>query len=158
MTCRYRFISEHRAYGVKRLCRVLGVGRSGFYAWEAATPARALRKAAEDDLAREISTIHAENRGAYGSKRITAELRRRGRPVNRKKVERIMRQRRIVGITRRRRRSLTRQDPTGAPAADLLGRDFTAVAPGQRFVGDITYLPTEQGWLYLATVIDLYSR
>ncbi|WP_165949749.1 IS3 family transposase [Micromonospora sp. KC207] len=158
MTCRYRFISEHRAYGVKRLCRVLGVGRSGFYAWERAAPARAQRAAAEDGLATEIAAIHAEHRSAYGSKRVTAELRRRGRPVNRKKVERIMRQRRIVGITRRRRRSLTRRNPTVAPAADLLGRDFTATAPGRRFVGDITYLPTEQGWLYLATVIDLYSR
>jgi transposase InsO family protein len=69
-----------------------------------------------------------------------------------------MRERGIVGISRRRRRSLTRSDPAAAPAPDLIGRDFTAAAPGQPFVGDITYLPTEEGWLYLATVIDLHNR
>jgi transposase InsO family protein len=69
-----------------------------------------------------------------------------------------MRERGIAGITRRRRRSLTKQDTAVAPAPDLIGRDFTADAPRQRFVGDITYLPTQEGWLYLATVIDLYSR
>ncbi|MFV2104488.1 DDE-type integrase/transposase/recombinase [Micromonospora sp. LOL_024] len=69
-----------------------------------------------------------------------------------------MRERGIVGITRRRRRSLTKQDTTVAPAPDLIGRDFTAEAPGQRFVGDITYLPTAEGWLHLATTIDLHTR
>jgi transposase InsO family protein len=69
-----------------------------------------------------------------------------------------MRERGIVAITRRRRRSLTRPDVRGAAAPDLIGRDFTAPAPGQRFVGDITYLPTEEGWLYLATTIDLFNR
>lgn len=69
-----------------------------------------------------------------------------------------MRERGIVGITRRRRRSLTRQDATAAPALDLIGRNFTADAPGQRLVGDITYLPTAESWLYLATTIDLHTR
>jgi transposase InsO family protein len=69
-----------------------------------------------------------------------------------------MRERGIVGHTRRRRRSLTRQDSAAAPTPDLIGRDFTAQAPGQRFVGDITYLPTQEGWLYRATTIDLFNR
>ncbi|WP_406068466.1 IS3 family transposase [Micromonospora sp. NBC_01638] len=159
MTLRYRFISEHRAdYGVQRLCRVLAVRRPGFYEWLTALPAREQRAAAEDQLAAEIAAIHGGHRGAYGSPGVAVELRRRGRRVNRKRVERIMRERGIVGITRRRRRSLTRQDQTAAPAPDLIGRDFTADAPGQRLVGDITYLPTAEGWLYLATTIDLHTR
>lgn len=159
MTHRYRFISTHRAtYGVKRMCRVLNIRRQGYYEWLDAAPARAERQRAEDDLAAEITEIHAEHKKAYGSKRVTVELHRRGRRVNRKKVERIMRERGVVGWTRRRRRSLTKQDVTAPPAPDLIGRDFTAAAPGERFVGDITYLPTEEGWLYLATVIDLHNR
>ena len=160
MTHRYRFISEHHAsYGVTRLCRVLAVPRrQGYYEWLAAQPARQQRAEADDDLAAEIRTIHGTHKGAYGSPRVTDELRRRGRRVNRKRVERIMRERRIVGITRRRRLALTKQDTTAPPAPDLIGRDFTAPAPGHRFVGDITYLPTQEGWLYLATTIDLFNR
>ena len=160
MIHRYRFISDHHAtYGVTRLCRVLAVKRrQGYYEWLAAQPARQARAQAEDELAEQIRAIHGEHRGSYGSPRVTDELRRRGQRVNRKRVERIMRERRIVGVTRRRRRSLTRQDSTVTPAPDLIGRDFSAPAPGQRLVGDITYLPTQEGWLYLATTIDLYNR
>ncbi|RQW98004.1 IS3 family transposase [Micromonospora globispora] len=159
LTSRYRFISAERAtYGVTRLCRVLRVRRQGFYEWLDAAQAREQREQAEDALAAEITAIHAAHKQAYGSPRVTVELRRRGRRVNRKKVERIMRQRGIVSFTRRRRRSLTRQDVIAPPAPDLLGRDFTAAAPGEKLVGDITYLPTEEGWLYLATVIDLHTR
>jgi len=140
MIHRYRFISEHHTrYGVARLCRVLAVKRrQGYYEWLAAQPAQQARAQAEDELATQIRAIHAGHRGSYGSPRITDELRRRGRPVNRKRVERIMRQRGIAGVTRRRRRPLTRQDAAAAPAPDLIGRDFTAPAPGQRLVGDIT--------------------
>jgi transposase InsO family protein len=159
MTSRYRFISTHRAtYGVTRLCRVLAVRRQGYYEWLDAAQARAERERAEEALAAEIAAIHVAHRQAYGSPRVTVELRRRGHRVNRKRVERIMRERGIVGWTRRRRRSLTKADVSAPPAPDLIGRDFTAAAPGQKLVGDITYLPTEQGWLYLATVIDLHTR
>jgi transposase InsO family protein len=160
LTHRYRFISEHHAtYGVARLCRVLAVKRrQGYYEWLAAQPARQDREQAEEDLVAEIRAIHGEHQGRYGSPRVHDELRRRGRQVNRKRVERLMRQRCIVGISRRRRRSLTKQDAAAAPAPDLIGRDFTATAPGQRLVGDITYLPTAEGWLYLATTIDLFNR
>nr|WP_033294472.1 IS3 family transposase [Amycolatopsis jejuensis] len=159
MTCSYRFISDHRdTCGVARLCRVLNVRRPGFYEWLASTPARDRRAAAEDRLAREITGIHAAHRGAYGSPRVTAELRRRGVVVNHKKIERVMRERGIAGFTRRRRHSLTKPNPAAVPVPDLIRRDFTADAPGQRLVGDITYLPTEEGWLYLATVLDLHTR
>jgi transposase InsO family protein len=160
LTGRYRFISEHHAtYGVARLCRVLAVKRrQGYYEWLAAQPARQERERADEQLVAEIRAIHSEHRGGYGSPRVHDELRRRGRPVNRKRVERLMHERHIVGITRRRRRSLTKPDAKAAPAPDLIGRDFTAPAPGQRLVGDITYLPTAEGWLYLATAIDLFNR
>ncbi|PPK66184.1 IS3 family transposase [Actinokineospora auranticolor] len=159
MTRSYRFISEHRAvFGVTRLCRVLGVRRPGFYEWLAAAPARAERVAADEGLAAEIAEVHAGHRGAYGRPRIVVALRRRGLEVNHKRVGRVMRERGIAGLTRRRRRSLTRPDIAVASVPDLISRDFTAPAPGRRLVGDITYLPTREGWLYLATVIDLHTR
>lgn len=159
MIHRYRFISEHAAvYGVTRLCRVLAVKRrQGYYEWLAAEPGRQRRADSDEQLAVLIRQIQAEHRG-YGSPRVSAELRRRGLAINRKRVERVMRQRGLAGITRRRRRSLTRQDVKAAPAPDLIRRDFTAAAPGRRLVGDITYLPTAEGWLYLATTIDLFNR
>ncbi|MBN9743381.1 IS3 family transposase [Amycolatopsis sp. A1MSW2902] len=140
--------------------RVLDVRRPGFYEWLAAAPAREQRAREEERLAGEIAGIHAAHQGAYGSPRVTAELRRRGEPVNHKRVERVMRERGIAGTTRRRPRSLTRPDKATAPAPapDLICRDFTADAPGRRLVGDITYLPTEEGWLNLTTVLDLHTR
>lgn len=139
------------------LCRTLGVHRSAYYLWEASRAARLAVLRAEELLAAEIALIHAASRGAYGAPRVHAELRRRGRQVNRKKVERIMRERGIAGITRR-RRGLSRPERKAVFAPDLIGRDFTAIRPGMRIVGDITYLPTEQGWLYLACWMDLATR
>jgi len=160
MIYRYRFISEHRAtYGVKRLCQVLGLRRQGFHEWVAAETARTARGEAEAELVRLIASIHAEHRDTYGVPRITAELHRRGHTVNHKRVERLMREQGLAGITRRKRRTLTR--PAAGPVtpvSDLIRRDFTAEKPGQRMVGDITCLPTFEGWLYLATVIDLHTR
>ncbi|MEW2042224.1 IS3 family transposase, partial [Streptomyces sp. NPDC005534] len=163
-----RFIDAEKAaernpggYSVALLCRVMGINRSSYYAWLAARPAAAERQGAEDELTqeiREIREIHASSRGAYGAPRVHAALRRKGRAINRRKVERIMRERDICGVTRRRRRHLTRQDTKAAPAPDLVGHDFTATRPGTKLVGDITYLPTIQGWWYLATVIDLATR
>jgi putative transposase len=154
-----RFIAAEKAvYPVALLCRVLGVVRSSFYAWLEAEEAREARTRADDALAHEITVIHLASKGAYGVPRVHAELRRLGRAVNRKRVERVMRERRIAGITRRRHRSLTRPDKQARPAPDLIGRDFTAARPGTRLVGDITYLPTLEGWLYLACWLDLATR
>jgi transposase InsO family protein len=145
-------------YSVVLLCRVLKVPRATYYFWLASRPAVAERQRAEDELAEEIREIHGKSRGAYGAPRVHAALRRKGHAINRKKVERIMRERDIRGVTRRKRRYLTKQDTKAAPAPDLVGRDFTAAEPGTKLVGDITYLATIEGWWYLATVIDLATR
>ena len=159
MTSRFRFISTHRGvYGVQRLTRLLAVSRSGYYRWLATEPDRIARAAADDALTADIRTIHAASGGAYGAPRVAIELRAQGRLVNRKRVERVMRQRRIVGRHLRRQVRTTIPDPAASPVADLLRRDFTATGLNQRWVGDITYLRAGSGWLYLATVIDIASR
>jgi transposase InsO family protein len=150
--------AEKTTFGVALLCRVLKVARSSFYAWLAGKQARAARKAADDALARELTTVHLASKGAYGVPRIHAELRRQGHRVNRKRVARVMRERGIAGVTRRKRRSLTRPARKAVPACDLLGRDFTAPTPGVKLVGDITFIATGEGWLYLAIWLDLATR
>lgn len=155
----YAFIeAEKTTHPVALLCRLLKVARSSFYAWLDGEPARATRRAADDALAHEITVLHIASRCTYGVPRIHAGLRRLDRRVNRKRVERIMRERDITGVTRRKRRSLTRPAKKAVPAHDLIGRDFTAAAPGRKLVGDITYIPTDEGWLYLATWLDLATR
>ncbi|CAM5273434.1 IS3 family transposase [Streptomyces atroolivaceus] len=155
----YAFIeAEKTTHGVALLCRLLKVARSSFYAWLAAATNRAARKAADDALAHEITVIHVASRHTYGVPRVHAELRRLGRCVNRKRVARLMREHGIQGAHRRRRRSLTRPDKKAKPAPDLIGRDFYAETPGTQLVGDITALPTGEGWLYLACWLDLATR
>jgi transposase InsO family protein len=157
---RFQFVDDHRdAFGVKRLCRVLEVSRSGFYRWLATAPAREARGRADDELAEQIRAIHAETDGTYGSPRVTAELRHAGRRVNRKRVERVMRERGIVGVHLRKKVRTTVPEPSATPVPDLLKRDFAAEKPNTRYVGDITYLPVGDGqFLYLATVLDLCSK
>jgi transposase InsO family protein len=157
---RFQFVADHRdTFGVKRLCRVLGLSRSGFYRWLAAAPARAARAEAEAELAEKIRAIHAEFDGTYGSPRITAELREGGQRVNHKRVERVMRRCGIVGVHLRKKVRTTVPEPSGRKVPDLIKRQFSAPAPNQRYVGDITYLPVAGGqFLYLATVLDLGSR
>lgn len=156
---RFRFISEQRAtFGVKRLCRVLGVHRSGFYAWLARADQRADRSVQDARLVQQIRRIHADTSGTYGSPRVTAELHAHGVVVNHKRVERLMREHDLVGVHLRRRHRTTRRDPADQVAPDLLGRDFTAAGPDRRWCGDITYLRVADRFLYLATVLDLHSR
>ncbi|WP_107063908.1 IS3 family transposase [Streptomyces mutabilis] len=155
----YRLIHAEKAtYPIVLLCRVLKVARSSYYAWREGEAARRARQAADDALAHEITVLHLASRKTYGVPRIHAELRRLGRRVNRKRVARVMRERDIRGVSRRRRRSLTRPDLKAKPAPDLIGRDFHAERPGTKLVGDITYLPTAEGWLYLACWLDLATR
>lgn len=156
---RFRFISDHRAvYGVKRLCQVLNVSRSGYYTWLARATGRAARSAHGRWLVAQIRQVHTGTHGTYGSPRITVELRAQGIIVNRKRVERLMREHQIVGCHLRRRQRTTHRDPAAQAAPDLLGRDFTAPGPDQRWCGDITYLHVADRFLYLATVLDLHSR
>ena len=157
---RFQFVADHQArYGVKRLCRILGIARSSFYYWKATAPDRAARDAADTALAVRIRAVRAEHDGTYGAPRITAELHDDDLVVNHKKVARVMRRHHIRGLRLRRRVQTTIPDPAAVKAPDLIGRDFTAPAVNQRYVGDITYLPVgEREFLYLATVIDLHSR
>jgi transposase InsO family protein len=157
---RFQFVADHQTrYGVKRLCQILDIARSSFYYWKSTASERAARDAADAALAARIEAVRTKHDGTYGAPRITAELRDDGMRVNRKKVARVMRRYRIQGLRLRRRVTTTVPDPAAAKAPDLIGRDFTASAINQRYVGDITYLPVgERGFLYLATVIDLYSR
>ncbi|MEH0546582.1 IS3 family transposase [Streptomyces sp. B21-105] len=155
----YRLIHTEKAnYPILLLCRVLHVARSSYYAWREGEAARRARQAADDALAHEITVLHIASRKTYGVPRVHAELRRLGRRVNRKRVARVMRERDIRGVTRRKHRSLTRPDAKAKPAPDLIGRDFHAEHPGTKLVGDITYLPTAEGWLYLACWLDLATR
>ncbi|MFB7510417.1 IS3 family transposase [Streptomyces broussonetiae] len=155
----YRYIHTEKAnYPITLLCRVLHVARSSYYAWREGEAARRRRRAADDALAHEITVLHLASRRTYGVPRIHAELRRRGRRVNRKRIARVMGERDIRGVTRRKHRSLTRPDKKAKPAPDLIGRDFHADTPGTKLVGDITYLPTAEGWLYLACWLDLATR
>ncbi len=159
---RFQFVEDHRAtFEVKRLCELLEVERSSYYAWRAAAPARAARAATDRRLAERIRAVHQQD-NTVGAPRVTAELNDgagAGERVNRKRVARVMREHNIRGYQRRRRVPTTIPEPSGQQIPDLLKRNFTADAPNQRYVGDITYLPLADGHnLYLATVIDCYSR
>jgi transposase InsO family protein len=157
---RFEFVADHRgAFGVKRLRTVLNVSRSGFYRWLKTAPARAAEQAADAALTRRIREVHAESGKTYGAKRIAAGLRAGGVVVDRKRVERLMRQHAAQGRKLKRRHRTTIPDPAAQAVPDLLRRNFTASAPNRAWVGDITCLPIAGGkFLYLATVIDVYSR
>ena len=148
---RFQFVHDHRnTYEVKRLCQVLDVNRSSYYKWLAGADARAARHRADQALAQEILAIHAGSGGAYGSPRVTAELRESGRQVNHKRVARVMRAHSIAGIRLHRRVRTTIADPAAQQVPDLFRRDFTATEPGGKYMGDITYLPLTGGeFLYL---------
>jgi putative transposase len=147
-----------RVSGSRRLYGGRGA-RSAYDAWatSAAHPA-AERQREEARLAGEIRRIHTRSGGVYGSPRVTAEPRRRGWRVNHKRVERLLRRHGIVGFRPRRRRSLTKPDQGAAPAPDLLGRLFDPDRLDLAWCGDVTYIPTDEGWRCLASVIDLASR
>jgi putative transposase len=158
---RYRCVDAQKAAGfpVAAACQAAGVTRSAYYAWTTrAAQGPAERHQEEVKLVAEIRRIHARSKATYGAPRIHAELRRRGWRTNHKRVERLMRTHGIVGYRPRRRRSLTKPDAGAAPAPDLLGRLFDPERPDVAWCGDITYIPTDEGWLYLASVIDLTSR
>ncbi len=152
---RFRFVDDHRdEYPVKRLCRLCEVSRSGFYAWRKRPPST--RAVADEALLVEIRQIHLESRRTYGAPRVHGQLARRGVRVGCKRVARLMRRERLVGVNPRRK--WRRGRPDIAPAPDLLQRDFTASRPNQKWVADIAEFPTDEGTLYLAGVRDLCDR
>jgi hypothetical protein len=154
----YRFIDAEKAnYPISALCRVLKVSRSGYYAWRDRPPSKRVR--ANAALTERIREIHHRSRETYGYLRVHAELRALGERCNRKRVARLMRKDGLRGCMRgRRRKHTTRQDPLAVPAPDLVERDFRATAPDRLWTADITYLPTDEGFLYLAFILDVYSR
>ena len=154
----FGFIAAKKAeHSIALMCRVLGVSRSGFHAWQARKPsARALEDAR---LIIRIAEIHERFRGVYGSPRIHAELvLGDGERLGRKRVERLMRAAGISGLHRRRRGRTTIRVPGVRVCDDFVDRVFAAAAPNRIWVADITYLRTWQGWLYLVAVQDLFSR
>jgi len=143
-------MSVHQAeFPIRTMARVLKVSASGYYA---------RRTAADADLTRRIRTVHASSRGTYGAPRIHAELKAEGAPIGRKRVARLMRAAALVGASRRRRVTTTRRDPVHHPASDLVRRNFSAAGPNELWVADITFVPTATGFLFLAVVLDAWSR
>ena len=150
-------MSANRAFfAIATMARVLGVSTAGYYAWRSRLPSA--RAIADDALLRRVRTIHAVSRGTYGAPRVHAELRAEGQAVGRKRIARLMRAAGIVGVSRRRAVITTRRDRDARPAPDLVDRNFTAERPNQLWVADITYIPTATGFLYLAVVLDAFSR
>lgn len=138
------------------MCRVLEVSTSGYYAWRK-RPASA-RVQRDQRLLRQVRTAHQASRGTYGAPRIHKELQENGIKVSRKRVARLMRDGEIVGVHRRRRKKTTERDHDARPAPDLVDRKFRAEGPDRLWVADITYIPTWAGFLYLAIVLDVWSR
>jgi putative transposase len=150
-------VKAHRAeHRIATMCRVLGVSTSGYYAWQRRAPsARAQQDAA---LTMKIHTIHIESRGTYGAPRIHAELAAQGLHIGRKRVARLMRAARVRGVSRRKPIFTTTRDGAAQPAPDLVQRHFQAEGPDRLWVADITYVSTWAGFLYLAVVLDAWSR
>jgi putative transposase len=154
---RYRLIGAEKAqHPVFLLCELLGVSRSGFHAWLRRTPSR--RWVSDVRLLELIHRIHRGSQGTYGSPRVHAELRARGVRVGRKRVERLMRGHSLSGLVQRRKGKTTVRVPGVRRAPDLVGRDFQPAEPNRLWVADLTEVATWEGKLYLAVVLDCFSR
>jgi putative transposase len=143
-------------FSIRAMCRVLEVSASGYYAWRRRMISARSRE--DQGLRQTIRAIHARSRQRYGSPRIHAELKEEGTRVGRKRVARLMRELGLAGVSRRKSVRTTRRDPAARPAPDLVERNFAASKPNQLWVADITYIPTLAGFLYLAVVLDVWSR
>jgi len=155
----FQLIDQERAHhAVSRLCSVLNVTRQGYWAWKQRPASRC--RLEDERLKRRILAAWTKSDRTYGAPRLHAELRLAGGvKVGKKRVARLMRELEIQGVSRRRGRVRTTiPDRRAAPAPDLVNRNFTAARPDETWVADITYVPTHEGWLFLAAVMDLYSR
>lgn len=154
---RFEFIEAEKAsFPVAFMCRHLGVSRAGFYAWRE-RPA-SLRELDDERLLAQIRAIHAESKGRYGSPRVRRELAAKGIHASKHRVARLMQENGLRGRRRRRFRHTTDSNHALPIAPNTLAQDFTVDAPNRVWVTDITYIPTREGWLYLAAILDLYSR
>lgn len=150
-------MKAHQAeHPVATSCRVLGLSRSGYYAWASRKPSAHAKR--DEEVLAAIKEEHLASKGIYGAPRIQEKLRRRGIRVGRKRVARLMRDAGIIGVTRRRKHGTTRRDEAARPAQDLVEREFVADGPNQVWVADITHIPTRSGTFYLAMVLDIWSR
>lgn len=153
----FRFMSDHQAeFPIAIMCCVFQVSRSGYYAWSTRPESRRSRENRE--LAQEIAEIHRESNGIYGSPKVHGELRRRGKRHGKNRVARLMRKDGLYAKTKRKFRVTTDSNHNQPVAPNLLNREFNPARPNQAWVSDITYIWTAEGWLYLAVIMDLYSR
>ena len=148
--------ANQAAFPIAAMARALGVSEAGYHAWRRRPPS--VRTMADEVLLKRIRTVHTVSRGTYGAPRVHAELRAEGRSLGRKRVAKLMRGAGLAGVSRRRGTRTTRRDAEARPAPDLVERDFTAEKPDRLWVADITYIPTSTGFLYLAVVLDAFSR
>jgi putative transposase len=148
--------ANQAVHGVATMCRILGVSSSGYYAW--LNRSVSARELADERLTTQIRLIHSRSRGTYGAPRIHAELAATGALVGRKRVARLMRAAGLAGVSRRKGCVTTRRDADRRQVPDLVARNFEASAPDELWVADITYVPTRTGFLYLAVVLDAWSR
>lgn len=153
----YQLIESEKArWSVSRMCRLLGVSRSGYYSWRSRVPSRRCRQ--DETLKRRISEAHRASRGTYGSPRIRAELVEDSPGIGRRRVARLMKDLGLRGLPKKRFVRTTRGNPSHRVAPNLLDRNFEPLGVDRVWAGDITYLWTQQGWVYLAVLLDLYSR
>ena len=155
---KYQFIAEHATeYPVRRQCQVLEIAESGYYAWRKRAPSQ--RQQADEQLLSEIRVIYQQHQHRYGSPHIHAVLKKQGQRCSRKRVARLMRQTHLRSVRQRRQHlQLTDSKHSYPVAANVLNRQFEAQRANQKWVSDMTFIPTQQGWLYLAAVLDLFSR
>jgi transposase InsO family protein len=154
---KFSFIHAEKArFPVAALCRVLGVTRQGYYAFVNRPPSA--RAVEEERLRDRLKQLHAESRQTYGSPRMHRALRAEGVRVSKRRIERALRALELRVTLRRRFRRTTQTDPSHTPALNVLDRDFKASRPNERWVTDITYLWTQEGWCYFAAILDLFSR
>jgi putative transposase len=150
-------VSANQAiFSIRAMCRVLEVSASGYYAWRRRM--MSVRAREDQQLQQRIRTIHLQSRQTYGAPRIHAELQDQGTRIGRKRVARLMKASDLQGVSRRKRTVTTRRDRSARPAPDLVDRQFSASGPNILWVADITYVPTWSGFLYLAVVLDVWSR
>jgi putative transposase len=154
---KYQFIEKHRKqYSVNRLCLMLGIRRSSYYAWTKRKPSQ--QEQNNQALIEHIRRIHKKYRKTYGSPRMYVQLKKEEIPCSQKRVARLMRQDGLKG-QRKYRKVITTNSKHDFPVApNVLNREFSAEKPNQKWVSDITYIPTDEGWLYLAGILDLFSR
>lgn len=154
---KYRFIDDHRLeFRVEKMCMLLGVSRSGYYDWLQRPLSR--REKDNETLLKHILKIHGESNETYGSYRMTRALNKKGIRCGKNRVAKIMRKNHIFCRTRRKYKATTYSKHSYPVAPNLLSQDFTVAKPNAIWVGDITYIGTDEGWLYLASVVDLFNR